>query len=120
MNASKYKPYPVINIPDRKWPDKIIEKAPAWCSVDLRDGNHALNVPMSVDKKLEMFFLLVNMGFKEIEVGFPSASETEFNFMRKLIGEKLIPADVTVQVLTQAREHLSAARFNPWRGRLTP
>ena len=116
MNASKYKPYPVIDIPDRTWPNKIIEKAPAWCSVDLRDGNQALNIPMSVDKKLEMFSLLVNMGFKEIEVGFPSASETEYKFMRKLIEEKLIPEDVTVQVLTQAREHLIRRTFESLEG----
>ena len=102
----KYQPYPRIELADRQWPGKLIEKAPTWCSVDLRDGNQALIQPMSLDKKLEMFDLLVGMGFKEIEVGFPSASEVEFEFTRLLIEKGLIPEGVLIQVLTQAREHL--------------
>lgn len=106
MNFGKYAAYPAVDIPDRTWPDKRIMKAPLWCSIDLRDGNQALPVPMSVEEKLDMFRLLVSIGFKEIEVGFPSASAVEFQFVRKLIEENLIPDDVTIQVLTQAREHL--------------
>ncbi|BHH83918.1 2-isopropylmalate synthase [Desulforhopalus sp. 52FAK] len=102
----KYQAYPRIELADRQWPNKQIEKAPTWCSVDLRDGNQALIQPMSLAKKLEMFDLLVGMGFKEIEVGFPSASEVEFEFTRHLIEKNLIPEGVLIQVLTQAREHL--------------
>lgn len=116
MHENKYKPFPKVNIPDRKWPDNRISKAPIWCSVDLRDGNQALITPMSVEEKTEFFKELVNMGFKEIEVGFPSASETEFNFMRTLIEENLIPDDVTVQVLVQAREHLIEKTFEAIQG----
>ena len=94
------------NFTNREWPDKDITKAPIWCSVDLRDGNQALIEPMSLDEKLEFFQMLVKIGFKEIEVGFPAASETEYNFMRALIERDMIPDDVTVQVLTQAREHI--------------
>lgn len=108
---SKYRPYPVIDLPDRQWPSKIIDKAPSWCSVDLRDGNQALPIPMSVDEKIELFELLVDIGFKEIEIGFPSASDTEFNFMRRLIDEDRIPADVTVQCLVQCRKHLIERTF---------
>ncbi|SEE51302.1 2-isopropylmalate synthase [Arthrobacter alpinus] len=95
-----------VNLPDRTWPDKVITKAPRWCAVDLRDGNQALIDPMSPGRKLKMFQLLVKMGFKEIEVGFPSASQTDFDFVRQLIEGGHIPDDVTIQVLTQAREHL--------------
>ncbi len=112
----KYKPYPKIDLPDRKWPDNTITKAPLWCSVDLRDGNQALINPMSMEKKLELFALLVKLGFKEIEVGFPSASKIEFDFLRKLVDDKLIPDDVTIQVLVQAREHLIAKTFEALKG----
>ncbi len=106
MNYKKYAPYPLVSLVGRGWPEKTITKAPIWCSVDLRDGNQALPVPMSVDEKVAMFQLLVSIGFKEIEVGFPSASATEFAFVRRLVEGKLIPDDVTIQVLTQSREHL--------------
>jgi 2-isopropylmalate synthase len=102
----KYRPFPPIHLPDRRWPSQVLTKAPVWCSVDLRDGNQALAVPMNVSQKLEMFDALVKCGFKEIEVGFPSASNTEFEFMRRLIEGGRIPDDVTVQVLVQAREDL--------------
>ena len=104
--ASKYRPFAPVGLKDRTWPDAVLTKAPIWLSTDLRDGNQALIEPMSVERKLEMFQLLVNIGFKAIEVGFPSASQTEFNFVRRLIEENLIPDDVTIQVLTQARESL--------------
>ena len=104
--ASKYRPFAPVGLKDRTWPDAVLTKAPIWLSTDLRDGNQALIEPMSVERKLEMFQLLVSIGFKEIEVGFPSASQTEFNFVRRLIEENLIPDDVTIQVLTQARESL--------------
>lgn len=104
--SSKYRPFPPIHLPDRQWPNKTLTKAPIWCSVDLRDGNQALAVPMNVSQKLEMFDALVKCGFKEIEVGFPSASNTEFEFNRRLIEEGRIPDDVTIQVLVQAREDL--------------
>ncbi|MDC0394349.1 2-isopropylmalate synthase [Alphaproteobacteria bacterium] len=104
--VNKYQPYPLINLPDRTWPSQVISKAPFWCSVDLRDGNQSLIEPMDSNRKLQMFHTLVNMGFKEIEVGFPSASETDFQFLRELIEKDHIPDDVTIQVLTQAREHL--------------
>ena len=105
-NYNKYNPYPAVQISNRQWPNKIITKAPTWCSVDLRDGNQALVEPMDSIRKMRMFKQLVNMGFKEIEIGFPSASETDFNFVRELIIEGHIPDDVTVQVLTQSREPL--------------
>ncbi len=108
---SKYRSYPVVELPDRQWPDRVITTAPSWCSVDLRDGNQALPIPMTVDEKLEFFDLLVAIGFKEIEIGFPSASETEFAFARRLIDEGRIPEDVTVQVLVQCREHLIRRTF---------
>ena len=107
----KYTPYPAVTLPGRTWPDKKIEKAPIWCSVDLRDGNQALIQPMSLAKKLEMFRLLTDIGFQEIEVGFPSSSQVEFDFTRQLIEEKLIPEGVLIQVLTQAREHLIRKTF---------
>ena len=106
MNYEKYKRFETIKLKDRTWPDKTIEKAPIWCSVDLRDGNQALITPMKIEEKVEMFQLLVDLGFKEIEVGFPSSSQIEYDFLRLLIEENLIPDDVTVQILTQAREHL--------------
>ena len=105
-NYNKYNPYPAVQISNRQWPNKIITKAPTWCSVDLRDGNQALVEPMDSVRKMRMFKQLVNMGFKEIEIGFPSASDTDFNFVRELIIEGHIPDDVTVQVLTQSREPL--------------
>ncbi|MES2995846.1 MAG: 2-isopropylmalate synthase [Verrucomicrobiota bacterium] len=107
----KYRPFPAVPLPDRTWPDKIITKAPIWCSVDLRDGNQALPQPMSVEEKLEFFDLLCRIGFKQIEIGFPSAADTEFNFCRRLIEENRIPDDVTIQVLVQTREHLIRRTF---------
>lgn len=106
MSPSKYRPFPSIPIQNRQWPSRTLSAAPIWCSVDLRDGNQALAVPMNVSQKLEMFDALVKCGFKEIEVGFPSASNTEFSFNRRLIEDKRIPDDVTIQCLVQAREHL--------------
>ncbi len=106
MNYKKYRPFPQVKLENREWPDKQITKAPTWCSVDLRDGNQSLIIPMSLEEKLEMFKLLCEIGFKEIEIGFPSASEVEYQFCRKLIEDKLIPDDVSIQVLVQAREHL--------------
>ena len=103
---NKYTPFDRINLKDRKWPNQIINNAPTWCSVDLRDGNQSLIEPMDTPKKLKLFKTLVSMGFKEIEIGFPAASETDYNFCRYLIENKLIPNDVIIQVLTQAREHL--------------
>ncbi|HEY1848330.1 MAG TPA: 2-isopropylmalate synthase [Opitutaceae bacterium] len=103
---SKYTPFPPVSLPGRKWPDRVLTSAPVWCSVDLRDGNQALAQPMSVEEKLEFFDLLVRIGFKEIEVGFPSASQIEFDFIRRLIDGKLIPGDVAVQILCQCREDL--------------
>ena len=105
-NYNKYNPYPPINIPNRQWPNKTISKAPIWCSVDLRDGNQALVEPMDASRKMKMFKQLIQMGFKEIEIGFPSASETDYNFVRELILNNHIPSDVTVQVLTQSRKVL--------------
>lgn len=111
MNYQKYKRFEIVSLKDRTWPDKTIEKAPIWCSVDLRDGNQALVTPMNIQEKVRMFKLLVELGFKEIEVGFPSASQIEYDFLRLLIEENLIPDDVTVQVLTQCREHLIKRTF---------
>ncbi len=104
--ATKYRPFPPIDLPNRQWPTRVLTAPPIWCSVDLRDGNQALAVPMNVSQKLEMFDALVRCGFKEIEVGFPAASNTEFKFIRRLIEDKRIPDDVTIQVLVQAREDL--------------
>ena len=104
--GQKYRPFKVVALPDRRWPDATISSAPRWCSVDLRDGNQALAIPMNVAEKHELFQELCRIGFKEIEIGFPSASDTEFAFTRELIEKDLIPADVDVQVLVQAREHL--------------
>ena len=108
---SKYSPFERINLKKRTWPSSQISKAPIWCSVDLRDGNQALIEPMGIEKKLRFFSMLVDLGFKEIEIGFPSASETEFSFVRKLIDENLIPSDVKIQVLSQARDHLIKKTF---------
>jgi hypothetical protein len=106
MPIEKYRAFPPIDLPDRRWPGRVISTAPLWCSVDLRDGNQALIEPMGPQRKLRMFNLLVRLGFKEIEVGFPSASQPDFDFVRHLIDERLIPDDVTIQVLTQARDEL--------------
>ena len=108
---SKYSPFERINLKKRTWPSSQISKAPIWCSVDLRDGNQALIEPMGIEKKLRFFSMLGDLGFKEIEIGFPSASETEFSFVRKLIDENLIPSDVKIQVLSQARDHLIKKTF---------
>ncbi len=114
--AAKYNPTPTVSLTDRRWPSKTIGKAPVWCSVDLRDGNQALIDPMDSERKNRMFDLLVRLGFKEIEIGFPAASQTDFDFCRELIESGRIPADVTVQVLTQAREHLIERTFEALRG----
>ena len=114
--SSKYRAFPTVHLSDRTWPDTVLTRPPVWCSVDLRDGNQALIEPMDIPRKLRMFKLLVAIGFKEIEVGFPSASQVEFDFLRKLIQEDLIPADVTIQVLTQAREPLIRRTFEALQG----
>ena len=116
LNYKKYKRVPVVDFPERQWPGRQIEKAPIWCSVDLRDGNQALIEPMVVEEKMEMFRLLVKMGFKEIEIGFPAASQIEFDFLRQLVERRMIPDDVTVQVLTQCREHLIRRTFETIQG----
>ena len=115
-SINKYSPFKVIDLDDRTWPTQQIVKSPIWCSVDLRDGNQSLIEPMGMEKKLRFFSLLVDLGFKEIEVGFPSASDTEFNFVRELIEKNLIPKDVKIQVLTQAREHLIERTFESVKG----
>jgi 2-isopropylmalate synthase len=115
-NHKKYRAFPPIPKPQRRWPDQVISKAPDWCSVDLRDGNQALIEPMTPSQKLKMFELLVDVGFKEIEVGFPAASQTDFDFVRQLIEEDRVPEDVTIQVLTQAREPLIARSFESLKG----
>ena len=120
MPSGRYMPFHEevehITLPDRTWPDKVIDRAPQWCAVDLRDGNQALIDPMSPERKRRMFELLVHMGYKEIEVGFPSASQTDFNFVREIIEENMIPDDVTIQVLVQAREHLIRRTFEACEG----
>ncbi|MBQ9143213.1 MAG: 2-isopropylmalate synthase, partial [Lachnospiraceae bacterium] len=116
LNYKRYRRNPVINYPEREWTNKEIEKAPIWCSVDLRDGNQALIDPMVVDEKIEMFQFLINLGFKEIEIGFPAASQIEFDFLRQLVDRKLIPDDVVVQVLTQCREELIDRTFEAIEG----
>jgi len=116
FNHKKYRAFPPIQKSDRRWPDRVISVAPDWCSVDLRDGNQALIEPMTPSQKLDMFKLLVDVGFKEIEVGFPAASAPDFDFVRQLIEEDLIPDDVTIQVLTQAREPLIARSFEALKG----
>ena len=112
----KYRPFTPIRLTDRTWPDKQITSAPDWCSVDLRDGNQALINPMNIEQKTRMFLLLVKLGFKEIEVGFPSASQPDFDFVRKLINEDMIPNDVTIQILTQAREDLISRSYEALKG----
>ena len=116
MNYRRYQRVPVVNYPEREWPNKEIQKAPVWCSVDLRDGNQALVEPMVVEEKVEMFNLLVKMGFKEIEIGFPAASQIEFDFLRQLVERNLIPDDVMVQVLTQCRVVLIERTFEAIQG----
>ena len=116
LNYKRYKKNPVLHYPEREWPNKEIEKAPIWCSVDLRDGNQALIEPMNVEEKLEMFNLILKLGFKEIEIGFPAASQIEYDFLRKLVKENLIPDDVKVQVLTQCREELIDRTFEAIEG----
>lgn len=115
-NAAKYKPFGKIPLENRQWPDKEITHPPIWCSVDLRDGNQALAIPMGIQQKLAYFDLLVKIGFKEIEVGFPSASQTEYDFLRRLIDDNRIPDDVTIQVLCQARQHLVEKTFQCLKG----
>ncbi len=116
LNYKRYRKNPVVDYPEREWPNKEIAKAPVWCSVDLRDGNQALIEPMVVEEKIEFFNLLVKLGFKEIEIGFPSASQIEYDFLRQLVDRRMIPDDVTVQVLTQCREHLIARTFEAIQG----
>lgn len=116
MNFQRYRAYPTMNMPNRKWPSNVITKAPIWCSVDLRDGNQALEKPMNLEQKIEFFKYLVGLGFKEIEVGFPAASDTEYIFCRTLIEQNLIPDDVTIQVLTQSREHIIQKTFEALEG----
>ncbi|MEV6492044.1 2-isopropylmalate synthase [Actinoplanes sp. NPDC051633] len=119
MPFQRYQPYHQqfsVDLPDRQWPSRVVEKAPRWCAVDLRDGNQALIDPMSPERKRRMFMLLVQMGYKEIEVGFPAASQTDFDFVRQLIEQDLIPDDVTIQVLVQCREHLIDRTFESIRG----
>lgn len=115
-HIERYQRNPVVDYKERTWPEKQIEKAPIWCSVDLRDGNQALVEPMVVEEKVEMFQLLVKLGFKEIEIGFPAASQIEFDFLRQLVDRKLIPEDVTVQILCQCREHLIQRTFEALEG----
>src|SRR5882762_2693266 len=109
--SAKYRPFPPVRLPGRRWPSRVLTQPPIWCSVDLRDGNQALAVPMNVGQKLELFQTLVKCGFKQIEVGFPSASNTEFTFNRRLIEENRAPDDVWLQVLVQAREELIERTF---------
>jgi 2-isopropylmalate synthase len=116
LNFKRYKRVPVVNYPQRQWPNKEIEKAPIWCSVDLRDGNQALIEPMTVEEKVEMFQLLVKLGFKEIEIGFPAASQIEFDFLRKLVADKMIPDYMKVQVLCQCRQELIDRTFEAIQG----
>ena len=119
MPIHKYLPFHEqisVELPDRTWPTKRINEAPLWCAVDLRDGNQALIDPMSPERKMKMFQLLVSMGYKEIEVGFPSASQTDFDFVRELIDGGHIPEDVTIQVLTQARDHLIERTYESIKG----
>lgn len=116
LNYKRYQKNPVVYYPEREWPNKEIGKAPVWCSVDLRDGNQALIDPMLVDEKIEMFQYLIKLGFKEIEIGFPAASQIEYDFLRQLVDRKLIPSDVKVQVLTQCREEQIARTFESIQG----
>lgn len=115
-NVQKYQPFPPVHLPDRQWPNRTLTKSPLWCSVDLRDGNQALEIPMNLEQKLKFFQHLVDLGFKTIEIGFPAASDTEFEFTRHLIDHQLIPEDVTIQVLTQSRQHIIERTFEALRG----
>ncbi|MBK1829882.1 2-isopropylmalate synthase [Verrucomicrobiaceae bacterium R5-34] len=115
-SIQKYRAFPAVDLKDRTWPDRVIDHSPIWCSVDLRDGNQALPQPMSIEEKLEFFELLCRVGFKQIEIGFPSAADTEFNFCRRLIEENRIPEDVTIQILVQTREHLIRRSFEAING----
>src|SRR3954470_4568003 len=116
MPIHRYAPFTPVVLPDRTWPDTVTTEAPRWCAVDLRDGNQALIDPMTPDRKRRMFELLVQMGYKEIEVGFPAASQTDFDFVRQLVEEDLVPDDVVIQVLTQAPEHLIERTFESIKG----
>src|SRR4051812_13705859 len=120
MPVSRYRPFAdevePVTLADRTWPDKIVQTAPMWCAVDLRDGNQALIDPMTPERKRRMFDLLVRMGYKEIEVGFPAASQTDYDFIRQLVEEDLVPDDVTIQVLTQSRDELIERTFESVRG----
>lgn len=118
--AAKYTAFPSIQLNERQWPNGIISKPPIWMSTDLRDGNQSLFEPMNTEKKMRMFKMLCNIGFKEIEVAFPSASETEFGFVRSLIEGGHIPDDVSIEVLTQAREHLIRRTFESLKGAKKP
>src|SRR5450432_526289 len=114
--STKYRPFSPVELSSRTWPNRLITAPPIWCSVDLRDGNQALIEPMDAARKRRMFDMLVKIGFKEIEVGFPAASQTDFDFVREIIDKKLIPDDVTIQVLTQARPELIERTFEACRG----
>ena len=114
--STKYQAFAPIDLKDRRWPDTVIESPPTWCSVDLRDGNQALIEPMDAARKRRMFDMLIRIGFKEIEVGFPAASQTDFDFVREIIEKGLIPEDVTIQVLTQARPELIARTYESLQG----
>src|SRR2546428_4454361 len=116
MPFARYRPFTPVSLPDRTWPSRVITRAPRWCSVDLRDGNQALIDPMDIERKRRMFDLLVRCGFKEIEVGFPAASQPDFDFVRQIIEEDLIPDDVMIQVLTQARPEQIERTFESARG----
>ncbi|MEL6921404.1 MAG: 2-isopropylmalate synthase, partial [Pseudomonadota bacterium] len=120
QSAQKYRPYPPVDLPDRTWPSKIIDTPPIWCSVDLRDGNQALIEPMGHERKTRMFALLLQMGFKEIEIGFPSASQTDFDFARWCVEEGNVPADVSLQVLVQCRHELIERTFESLEGANQP
>ena len=116
LNYKRYKRNPVMHYPEREWPEKEIEQAPVWCSVDLRDGNQALIDPMVVSEKMEMYRLLLKLGFKQIEVGFPAASQIEYDFLRELIDKDMIPDDVYIQVLSQCRKEQIDRTFEAIRG----
>src|ERR1700730_7137479 len=116
MPIDRSRRFPAVDLPDRRWPSRVITQAPTWCSVDLRDGNQALINPMDIDRKRQMFDLLVRMGFKEIEVGFPAASQPDYDFVRLLIEQDLIPDDVAIQVLTQGRDELIERTVDSVRG----
>ena len=116
LNYGRYRKNPVLDYPEREWPCKEITKAPIWCSVDLRDGNQALIDPMVVHEKVEMFQYLIKLGFREIEIGFPAASQIEYDFLRQLVDRKMIPEDVWVQVLTQCREEQIEKTFESIKG----